>query len=505
MVKSITLASAVAASLLASAPTSWANKANDTLVYASDLEVENIAPYYTNLREGLILKRLVWDALIYRDPSTGAYKPMLAIAWHWVDPVTLDLTIREGVTFHDGSPLTVDDVVFTINYVLSPESKIVTQQDVDWLSSAERLDDHTARLRLKAPFPAAMEFLAGPIQILPQAYIKAVGIDGFAKKPVGSGPYRVTEVSSSGVRMVRNPNYWKDSPIGQPKIGAIEFRAIPLAETRLAELMTGGVDWIWRVAADQALQLAAVPNITVVNSETMRTGSVLFDTQGHSGPNSPFKDVRVRRALSYAVDRKAMVDNLMRGKSDVMSAFCFPAQFGCTQDVPKYSYDPAKAKALLAEAGYPNGFDTEIWAYSDRDYVEALIGYYRAVGVRAKLVFMQYPPLREAVHQGRVPMLFLSWGSSSIYDTSASASPFFTGGNDDMTKDPAVIDALHAGDTTPDPKSRLEDYQKGLARIADQAYALPLFSYSMNYAFSSDLAFTAYPDELPRFYESSWK
>lgn len=103
-----------------------------------------------------------------------------------------------------------------------------------------------------------------------------------------------------------------------------------------------------------------------------------------------------------------MVDNLVRGQSAVINSFCYPAQFGCTQDVKKYGYDVAKAKALMAEAGYGNGFDVDLWAYSEREYVEAIIGYLRVIGIRVKLTYSQFPPMRAALWQGRIPILYLS-------------------------------------------------------------------------------------------------
>jgi peptide/nickel transport system substrate-binding protein len=166
---------AAAVLLLAGVP-AFANKSNDTLIYASDSEPENVSPYHNNLREGVIIARNVFDNLIYRDPDTGKYKPQLATSWTWVDPQTLDLTIRQGVTFHNGDPLTTDDVVFTLNYVVSPEAKVVTKQNVDWIKSAEKIGSDKVRIHLVGPFPAAIEYLAGPIPIYPANYFKKVGL-----------------------------------------------------------------------------------------------------------------------------------------------------------------------------------------------------------------------------------------------------------------------------------------------------------------------------------------
>jgi peptide/nickel transport system substrate-binding protein len=487
------------------APCAFAGKADDTLVYASDLEVENVVPFYSNVRESLVIARHVWDTLIYRDPASGEFVPMLATSWKWVDPLTLEFVIRDGVKFHNGDGLSADDVVFTVNYVLDPASKVVVT-GLDWMADADKVDEHTVRIRLKRPFPAALSYVAGPLSIMPGKYLQAVGIDAFAKKPVGSGPYRITAITSSlAVRMDRNAGYWDGSPIGKAQIGHLEFRPIRDGDTRIAELVSGGIDWIWRVPGDQADQLRGVPHVTVVSSETMRTGTLVFDSLGRSDASAPFKDRRVRQAMSYAVDRRAMVANLVRGKADVMHAFCFPSQFGCSQDVQLYPYDVAKARALMADAGYAQGFDTEIWAYSERDYVEAVIGYLRAIGIRAKLNYVQFPPMRAALMKGRIPILYLSWGSSSIFDVSAITSVFFAGSDDDQAKDPKLTVLIKNADNALDPSERLRGYKAALQLVADQAYALPMFSYSMNYAFDSDLDFRAYPDEIPRFFEARWK
>jgi len=501
------IAAGIAASFAVAShvPSALAGKATDTLVFASDLEVDNIAPYYNNLREGLVITRHVWDTLVYRDPDNGTFVPMLATSWKWVDPTTLEFVIRDGVKFHNGDPLSVDDVVFTVNFVVNPASKIVIT-GVDWVAGAEKVDDHTMRIKLKAPFPAALSYVSGTLAIMPANYIQRVGIEEFSKKPVGSGPYKVMSIGSSlGVKMEKNADYWAGSPIGMPRIGKLEFRPIRDGDTRLAELISGGIDWIWRVPVDQAEQLRRQRGISVISSETMRTGTLVFDSLGRTDLSSPLRDRRVRQAISHAIDRKAMVDNLVRGKSSMVQSFCFPAQFGCAQDVRQYEYDVAKARKLLADAGYAQGFDTEIWAYSDRDYVEAIIGYLRVVGIRVKLTFSQFPPMRAALWKGRIPMLFLSWGSSSIFDVSAITSVFFRGSDDDQAKDAQLTSLLRAGDNALEPAERLRNYTLGLQRIADEAFVLPLFSYSMNYAFSSELEFRAYPDEIPRFFEAKWK
>ncbi len=270
--------------------------------------------------------------------------------------------------------------------------------------------------------------------------------------------------------------------------------------------MTDGVDWTWRVTPDQAVDLKGMPNLTVTSGETMRIGFLILDARGTSTENSPMKQLKVRQAINHAINRNALATQLVGGEAKPLQVACYPGQFGCdTTAATVYNYDPAKAKALLAEAGYPNGFETEIFAYRDRDYVEAIIGNLRAVGINAKLRYLKYAALRDQQRGGKVPMSFQAWGSFSILDTSASAGTWFKGNPDDNIKDPQVQGWLQTADNALDPQLRKDNYRKALQRISEQAYWAPLFNYSMNYAYTSELAFTSYPDELPRFVQSSWK
>ncbi len=495
------------AAITLSSTAGYADKANDTLVYASDSEPETISPYHGNLREGVIVARHVFDSLIARNTETGKYEPQLATSWNWADPQTLDVTIRKGVTFHNGDPLSADDVVFTLNYVVSPEAKVVTKQNVSWIKSAEKIGEDQVRIHLVAPFPAAIEYLAGPVVIYPEAYFKKVGLDGFSREPVGSGPYKITSVMpGKGVKMEKNENYWEGSPLGKPQIGKLEFRIIPDPETQVAELITGGVDWIWRVQADQAGQMSAVPNIDVLAAETMRVGFLQLDATGRSPGSAPLKDARVRQAISYAIDRNAIVDNLVRGGARVMHSACFIDQVGCTDDgVPRYDYNPEKAKQLLAEAGFPNGFSIDLYAYREREYAEAVVGYLAAVGIKAKLNILKYAALRDLSRSGKVPIFFQTWGSYSVADASAFTGVWFKGDEDDLSRNQELTDLLKKADGTVEEANRQALYSQALKLIAEQAYLVPMFSYSTNYAFTSDLNFTAQPDELPRFFKASWK
>lgn len=482
-----------------------AGKRDNSVRMAYDQVPENVDPFFNNVRIGVIIGQHVWDTLIYRDPKTNEYKGQLATAWKWIDDKTLEVDLRKGVKFHNGADFTADDVVYTLNFVAKPESKVTTQANVNWIDKAEKLDPYKVRIHLKRIFPAALEYLAGPVVIHPHEYYEKVGPKGMNEKPVGTGPFRVVEHQIGKViRMERNPDYFKDSPKPQPKIEKFDIRFIPDRQTQTAEIMAGGLDFIMYVPLDQAEFLKANPAVQVVSGETMRI-AFLHLAAGENSPVPALKDVRVRRAIAYSIDRERLAKNIVGEGARVLNTQCFPAQFGCTDEgAPRYKFDPAKAKALLAEAGVQN-LELDFGAYRDRTQPEAMIGMFQNVGIKANLRFMQYAAMRDLLRQSKLGMAVQTWGSFSVNDVSASTPVWLGGGDDDLVKNPEMMALLKEGDNSIDPEKRKAAYKKALTIAADQVYTLPLWSLPVYYVATKDLNFVAYPDELPRFWEATWK
>src|SRR6185436_17477193 len=202
-----------------------AQKSADTLRIVMRDALPNIDPYYNNLRTGVVMHHQGWDALVYRNPDTFKLEPLLATEWKLPDPNTIEFTLRPGVKFHDGSPFTADDVVYTINLIADPASRLSTP-----------------------PNPAALEYFALVIPIYPKAYREKVGAEGYAKAPVGAGPYKMTKVEPGvSIDFERFEDYWAGSPKGKPAIKKMSVRFVPDATTEMTELLAGRADWIWNM------------------------------------------------------------------------------------------------------------------------------------------------------------------------------------------------------------------------------------------------------------------
>jgi peptide/nickel transport system substrate-binding protein len=481
-----------------------AQKSADTLRIAWRDAIPNIDFYYNSLRTGLVVSHHAWDTLIYRDPETFQLKPLLATSWKYVDDTTIEFELRDGVVFHDGSKFSADDVVYTLASIMG-DKQVAVPSNFAFIEGATKVDDLHVRIKLKRVFPAALEYIAMVLPIYPKAYRERVGADGFSKAPVGTGPYKITKVDgATEIDMERNDAYF-DSPKGKPAIKKIVIKEVADATGELTALLGNQADWIWQFSPDQLDNISRMPNLQTLRNESMRVGYMNIDAAGRTG-DSPLKNQKVRQAIMHAVDRATMAKQFMPGGSRVLDAPCFPTQFGCDQAVAvKYDYDPAKSKALLAEAGYPSGFDTELVGYLLPQWMGAVQNYLGAVGIRAKVTQLQVGAVIQRSAEGKNPLEMGSWGSYSINDASAFMPYFFNGGAQDYARNPDVKRLVDEGSSTVDPDKRRAAYSAAIKLLTEQADFMPLFTFVTTYATTKQLNFKTFRDELPRFYLASWK
>jgi peptide/nickel transport system substrate-binding protein len=501
-----TWAAALLAAGLTIASPAAAQKSADTLRIAWKDAIPDVTPYYNQLRTGIVVGHQVWDSLVYRDPETLQLKPLLAESFKWVDETTLEFTLRPNITFHNGDSLTADDVVYTVNSILN-DAQVSTPSNYAWLDHATRVDDRHVRIELKRVFPAALEYMAMTLYIMPKAYRERVGAQGYSQHPVGAGPYRITRVNGvTEIDLERYEGYYADSPKGRPAIGNIVIYEVPDAAAELAALLEGHADWIWKFSPDQYDSLGRAPNVQTTRGESMRVEYLGMDAAGRTGADNPLTRDKVRQAVAYAIDRATMARQIMQGSSRAIDTPCYPTQFGCDPGAAlHYPYDPEKAKRLLAEAGFPNGFDTELVTYELPQWGRTVQSYLKAVGINAKLVVLPIAAMVERSLAGQNPIELGSWGSYSVNDVSAILPNFFTFTGFDYTRDPEIKRLVEAGGATIDPDQRRKAYIQAIRLITAKASWVPIFTHTVTYAYSKDLNFRPTPDELPRFFLASWK
>lgn len=482
----------------------YASAADDTLTAAFGFQLPTLDSYYAGGREGYLLGLLAFDALVYRDPNTLEFKPLLATAWRQIDPLTMEFDLRHGVKFHNGDELTAGDVVYTINFAAKPENKIFSPEKVLWIDSVEAVDTYTVRIKAKEVSPLAFNYII-QIPILPAKYHASVGKDEFGRKPIGTGPYSVARGGGNTVVFTANDAYFGGGAKNKPLIKTLVYKTVPDVTTQVAELMTGSVDWAYYIPNDLADQLRANPQLAVTNAETFRVGFITMNIANNAPADSPLRDQSVRQALNYAIDRGAIAKALYGDGASIINSACSPAQFGCRTDLTGYQYDPEKARQLLAAAGYANGFSIDVYGYRSRPVADAILGYLRAVGINGNLNWQQYPAVVKARRDGEASLVIDDFGSSGIADAGYILSYFFGGTSDDLVHDENVAALVAEGSTTNDQDARKKSYGEAEQIISEQAYWVPLFTMPINYVAKTDLEVPIPRDENVEFWRADWK
>src|SRR5499425_2839898 len=321
------------------------------------------------------------DALVKPMPDKNM-APSLAESWSTSpDGLVYEFVLRQGVRFHDGEPVTAEDVKFSFERYRGSAKQALKDRVV----AVETPDPRHVRFRLKAPWPDFLTFYTGASGagwIVPKKYVQKVGDEGFKKAPVGAGPYKFVSFTP-GVELVleANEQYWRKPP----SVKRLVFKVIPDEATRLAALKRGEVDIVYSVRGELAEELQRVPGLTLKPAVIQAPFWLYFADQWD--PKSPWHDQRVRLAASFALDRPTINQALTLGYSKVTGSI-IPNNFDFFWPPPPPLFDVASAKKLLKDANYPDGFDAGDF-YCDASYAtlaEMVLNNLQAVGIRVKLV-----------------------------------------------------------------------------------------------------------------------
>jgi peptide/nickel transport system substrate-binding protein len=329
------------------------------------------------------------------------------------DGLTYDFVVRKGVKFHNGDPVTAEDVKYSFERYRGTSHDLIK----DRVASVETPDSQHVRFQLKAPWPDFLTFYAtatGAGWIVPKKYAEKLGDDGFKKAPIGAGPYKFVSFTP-GVELVLEAfdQYWRKTP----SVKRLVFKVIPEETTRLAALQRGEVDIVYSIRGELAEELRRTPGLTLKPVLSPAPFWVYFPDQWD--PKSPWHDERVRRAASLAIDREAMNDAITLGYSKATGSI-IPYSFEYFWQPPAPVYDPAGAKQLLAEAGHYNGFDAGEF-YCDSSYAnvgEAVLDNLQAAGIRVRLRPLERAAFIEAYSHKKLKNLIL--GGSGAFGNAAT-------------------------------------------------------------------------------------
>jgi peptide/nickel transport system substrate-binding protein len=460
---------AAALAVTAGASGAEAQKDKDMLVVGASLFTDSIAPtggaYIT-----LSLCYQTWEPLVARDHDDKLV-PMLAERWEALSPTHWRFHLRKGVKWHDGTPLTAADIKFTIDYVIDPKQVYARKTRIAGVTGAEIVDDMTVDIRTASPAPLLLRGLAD-IPIESKAHTEKVGQAKAHREPMGTGPWKYVQwVAGDRYDLVANADYWG----GPPAMKKLRIRAIPEGATRVASLVAGETDIIEEVPVDLLPSIEKRKNLKIDAVESSVSLVHTFDTR-----KPPFNDVRVRLALDYAIDKQTLLKQMLGGYGSVLDGqLVTKATFGYNPTIKARPYDPAKAKALLADAGFPKGFENKINTLSGRylsdvDIANAVAGMMTQAGVKTSVNVVEggvWSQLDRSRDQG--PMYQVGWFSvgdadfNTVWYTEASKRNYWTN---------AEFDKLWGeARSTMDEAARLKAYNRMMEIMHEEVPSIFLF------------------------------
>ena len=467
-----------AGAILVASPVA-AQKSKDTLRFAVNNPYAVLSSYHLPTDEAALLYREMYDQLITFSEYEQKIMPQLAKSWT-VKPGIYEFELKEGITFHNGNKFDADDVVATLKYVSDPATKLTFKNRYDWMKSIEKLGPYKVRITAKEPSSAHMSLLSYRIRIWDaETMAKLDNIEDYGRlSPVGTGIYKAVQVDKNAGSIIERYDNYKTDPDKKAAIKRVHAIPMPDQQTQIAQFMTGGLDLLRNITPDTAKALAANPNTQITNLPSPSFFYLMLDAAGVSG-NKALTDKRVRRAIFMAIDRDSIIKYLVPGGSVAtkMDAMCFKTTIDCKYNTKAPDYDPAGAKKLLAEAGYPNGFEFEYNVFTPfMNLGQAVAGDLRKIGVTAKLQSVDLSLYRRKQGAGELQGLSVMTPTASHPDAWSILGILFGGPAFQYYNDEVIADGIAKGEKEFDQAKRRDYYASVFDRANSESYIFPVTS-----------------------------
>jgi peptide/nickel transport system substrate-binding protein len=479
-----------------SPPRGWTAEATAAIRIAIPVEPELLDPANDTLLSSQSVMSNIFDTLVDYD-GRGGFRPALAESWRFLDPLNLELKLRRGVRFHNGRPLTADDVVFTFERMLDEQNPVRTRSFiVGLISSVRSTDSRTVVITMPKPSPIILARLY-TIFIVPRRELVSVGSAAFGNQPIGTGAFRFVRWDrGQELVLAANPGYWR----GKPRVDRLIFRGIPEQFSRVAALRTGAVDIISDVPPERLQEIRSAADLRTASAPSL----TIF--MGMNTFNPPLNDKRVRQALNYAVDVPNIVATVLGGQARQNASVCNSNSFGYDRTIRPYEHNPARARELLAQAGYARGLtltvDGPIVRYvKGKEVVEAVAGQLAQVSVNVDIRLTEFAEFFRRWLRKEVPGLYLlGFGSAGdVPDCDSMMGGHFHSPRRGLYYNSPGLDALIERESSSvNPDVRKTTFREIQLMMKDEAPWIFLYDQIVNYGINKRIRW------LPRFDERLW-
>ncbi|HEY7141901.1 MAG TPA: ABC transporter substrate-binding protein [Methylomirabilota bacterium] len=454
--------------------------------------------------------RQIFDTLLRRNLKTLQLEGNLAESWKLLNDTTWQFKLRRGVKFHDGEPFDAGAVKFSIERMLNPKQGAPGRTSIATIDHVDIVDPLTVNVVTKAPFPLLPVRMSpghcGTVGIVPPKYIAQVGDAGFAVKPVGTGPYKFVEWVKDE-RLVLDAN--KDYHRGAPAIDRLIFRPVPELTTRVAALLSGQADLVSDIPPDQVGKVKA-SGVAKIEVSTLGGFVIMMKITNYLMPG-PWEDVRVRKAMNYAIDMDTIIKTVLEGYGQVLGVPLEKEAFGFNPNIKWYGYDPEKAKALLREAGHANGFEITLHVpnrryMNDIEVVQAMAQMLGKVGIKAKVEVGEQSVYTTKWRQRQLlPVYMVAWGGAGIFDGDLLVNSLHSKSALAIHKNEALDKILEDAQGSNDPEKRKALYWKAQEMIYEDAPIIKAYQQAHIFGVSNRLDWTPWIDNMLFLYDAKLK
>ena len=440
----------------------------DTLTIALPVEPATLDPFEHSNQNGFICTTLITEPLI-KKTDDGELIPWLAESWEFTDDTTLKIKLKSGVTFHDGSAMSAEDVRFTLCKLAESSFSKALFGSID-VENTKAVGDDTVAVKLLYPYAPLLEaFTTARAGIISETIYTDMGAEAFARQPVGTGPMKFKQwVTGDRIEFEAYENYWGEKPAFENFVA----RVIVEGSSRTIELETGGVDIAFELAPADWQRISDNPKTQLISGNTRGISYLCLNNS-----LEPVKgNLKLRQAMAYGLDMTNLVQAAWQGTADVATSYYAENIMGHKAEGP-FPYDPEKAKALLAEAGYPEGIDLKYMTYEsaiNQAFAEVLQNMWGKIGIRLSVEFLDLATFTEKNNAGEITMaLMTNTAALNDPDPALIAWPGYRTislrhGDDH------IDELLEKGKSTYDEEERIETYQKLQDYLWENLYTIPI-------------------------------
>lgn len=453
-----------------------AKKVKEELIIAQDGESKSLDIHQGNDGFSLRANRLIYSRLVEADENMQIH-PGLAESWQQLDDKTMQFKLRKGIKFHNGDDFTAEDVKFSFERMMnSPRIAFVLPP----IERIDIVDDYTVNIVTKTPFGPLLAHLSHPALGMVSKKLLTENPEALKEKPIGTGSYKFKEwIYGDKLVLEKNENFYDKNERG---LKYIIFKNVVEASNRAIGLETGEIDIATPISSVDEENIKNNPKLQLLTKP-----SISYTYIGMNMTKAPLNDIRVRKAINYAIDKQAIIDVILNGNGKIATSPIAPGVFGFTDKTKNYEYNVEKAKELMKEAGYENGFTTSILVFSgeaNTQTAEIVQAYLKEIGIDLKIEIVEVSAYWDMTERG-VHNLFLgSWGVVTgdadyglyaMYHSSAKGGA----GNRDFYENEKVDELLDKAKTEIDPETRKKLYEEAQILIVNNAPDVMLYNRNL--------------------------